>query len=64
MNFLKSYQIILYLLESLISKKIRGFNNLFRLKLGKYRVLYVVFWDDGIIVVKDIQPRESAYKKF
>ena len=45
-------------------KRIRGQENLFRLRLGKFRVLYVVFWKDKVIVVKDIQPRESAYKRF
>ncbi|WP_285520001.1 type II toxin-antitoxin system RelE family toxin [Thermococcus nautili] len=45
-------------------KKIKGQDNLFRLRLGQFRVLYVVFWKDKVIVVKDIQPRKSAYKRF
>ena len=43
-------------------KKIKGSDYLFRLRLGNYRIFYVVFWDNNTIVLKDIKARENVYK--
>jgi len=37
--------------------------NTYRFRIGDYRVFYTVYWDEKIIIITDIQPRESAYKK-
>ncbi len=35
--------------------------NTYRFRLGDDRVFYTVYWDENLIVVTDIKPRESAY---
>ena len=37
--------------------------NTYRLRIGDYRVFYTVYWGDRTIIVTDIRPRESAYRK-
>ena len=37
--------------------------NTYRLRIGDYRVFYTVYWDEKIIVVTDLKPRETAYKR-
>lgn len=44
-------------------RKIKSFENLYALRLGKYRVLYVILWDKRVVIIEDILPRESAYKR-
>jgi len=41
-------------------KKLEGYNETFRLRIGKYRILYA--YDQGDIVIKSILTRGSAYK--
>ena len=36
--------------------------NTYRLRIGDYRVFYTVYWDDKVIVITDIKPRETAYR--
>ncbi|KUH32462.1 plasmid stabilization protein ParE [Thermococcus celericrescens] len=36
--------------------------NTYRLRIGDYRVFYTVYWDEKVIVVTDIKPRETAYR--
>ena len=42
-------------------KKLKGFKNDYRLKIGDYRIIYEK--ENNIITIKDILPRENAYKK-
>jgi len=35
----------------------------YRFRLSNYRVFYTVYWDENLIVVTDIKPRESAYER-
>ncbi|WP_456443996.1 type II toxin-antitoxin system RelE family toxin [Thermococcus sp.] len=37
--------------------------NAYRLRLGDYRVLYAVDWEDKVVYVVRIEPRGRAYKK-
>ena len=37
--------------------------NTYRLRIGDYRVFYTVYWDEKIIIVTDLKPRETAYKR-
>lgn len=41
-------------------KKLQGYSNLYRLRVGDYRVIYEV-WDEGI-VIDAVLPRGEAYK--
>lgn len=41
-------------------KKLQGYSNLYRLRIGDYRVIYEV-WDEGI-VIDAVLPRGEAYK--
>ncbi len=38
-------------------------SNTYRFRLGDYRVFYTIYWDENLIVVTDIKPRESAYER-
>ena len=42
-------------------KKLKGFDNDYRLRVGNYRILYNKI--DNIIIIKDVLPRGQAYKK-
>ncbi|NJE75942.1 type II toxin-antitoxin system RelE/ParE family toxin [Thermococcus sp. ES12] len=39
-----------------------GPSNVYRFRIGDYRLFYVVYWDEKMIVVTDLRPRESAYR--
>ena len=43
------------------SKKLVGYNNLYRIRIGSWRVVYAVEDDRLIILVIRIAPRGSAY---
>ncbi len=43
-------------------KKIRGETNLYRIRVGKYRILYEVNKKENLIVVLKIDHRRSIYK--
>ncbi len=51
-----------YDVKPLTDQKILGLNA-YRLRLGDYRVLYAVDWDNKIVYVVRIEPRSRAYKK-
>ena len=42
-------------------KKLKGYQNDYRLRVGKLRVLFSL--DNDIITVKDVLPRGQAYKR-
>lgn len=42
-------------------KKLQGYKNDYRLRVGNLRVLYSVI--DDIIIIKDVLPRGQAYKR-
>ena len=48
--------------ESFDIKKIRGSERAYRVRLGNYRVLYTVRWDDEVVVILKVEPRERAYR--
>ncbi len=43
-------------------KKLRGFKNAYRVRLGQFRVIYTVRWDENLVVILKIEPRERAYR--
>ncbi len=44
-------------------KKIKGENNLFRIRVGKYRIIYRVYFHERIIRVVLIDKRSRIYKR-
>lgn len=42
-------------------KKLTGYDNEYRLRVGNFRVLFSL--DNDIIIVKDVLPRGQAYKR-
>jgi len=43
-------------------KKLKGFDDTFRIRLGNIRVVYTINWSSKTITVHFIGPRERAYK--
>jgi len=43
-------------------KPIKGIRGLYRRRVGKYRIIYVVDFEENVIVILRIAPREKAYK--
>ncbi len=37
--------------------------NTYRLRIGDYRLFYTVYWNEKVIIVTDLKPRETAYKR-
>jgi len=48
--------------ENFDVKKMRGSERAYRVRLGNYRVLYTVRWDEDTIVILKVEPRERAYR--
>ncbi|ASJ13158.1 type II toxin-antitoxin system RelE family toxin [Thermococcus thioreducens] len=48
--------------ESFDVKKMRGSDRAYRVRLGSYRVLYTVHWDEDTVVILKVEPRERAYR--
>lgn len=44
------------------SKKIKGSNNIFRIRQGTYRIIYQIYKDELLIVVIRVRHRKEAYK--
>lgn len=42
-------------------KKLQGYKNDYRLRVGNLRVLFAI--EDDIIIIKDVLPRGQAYKR-
>ncbi|MBU0898624.1 MAG: type II toxin-antitoxin system RelE/ParE family toxin [Nanoarchaeota archaeon] len=42
-------------------KKLRGLKNTFRIRIGKIRIVYTVFWEDKVILISRISHREHVY---
>lgn len=37
--------------------------NTYRLRIGDYRIFYTVYWEEKVIIITDLKPRETAYKR-
>jgi mRNA interferase RelE/StbE len=42
-------------------KRLKGFEDVFRIRIGDWRIIYEVHRKDGVIVVLDIGPRGRVY---
>jgi mRNA interferase RelE/StbE len=45
------------------SEKLQGFENLYRIRLGKYRILYEIDKATSIVTIARIAHRQSVYRK-
>ncbi len=43
-------------------KKLRGYDNLYRLRAGDWRLIYAVEDDELVVLVIEIAPRSEAYR--
>ena len=43
-------------------KKLIGFNNLYRIRIGNWRIIYAIEEDQLVILVVEIAPRGEAYQ--
>ena len=43
--------------------KLRGEKDVYRLRVGDYRVLYKVLWEEEVVLVFKIEHRRRAYRK-
>ena len=43
-------------------KKLKGYKDTFRIRIGDIRIIYTIDWDSKNIIVHYIGPREHAYK--
>jgi len=42
--------------------KIRSEKDVYRIRIGEYRILYKILWDDKVIIVFRISHRKRAYR--
>jgi mRNA-degrading endonuclease RelE of RelBE toxin-antitoxin system len=42
-------------------KKLKGYENTYRIRVGSWRIIYKVIKNEKSIVIYDILPRKSAY---
>jgi mRNA interferase RelE/StbE len=42
-------------------RKLKGIDDTFRIRIGKIRIVYTCIWNDNVIVISRISPRESVY---
>lgn len=45
------------------SKKLSGYDNLYRLRVGDWRIIYAIENDQLIVLVLEISPRGGAYRE-
>jgi mRNA interferase RelE/StbE len=41
--------------------KLKGYDSIYRVRIGNLRLVYEVFWADKEITIHKIEPRESVY---
>ncbi len=44
------------------SRKLKGVENAYRVRIGDYRVLYKIYTDENVVVIIKIAHRKHAYK--
>ena len=45
------------------SEKLQGFENLYRLRVGKHRIIYAIDKTASIVTIAKIEHRKSVYRK-
>lgn len=46
------------------SRKLARYEDLYRIRVGDYRIIYTVDIDEHMVVVVDAGPRQSIYKRY
>ena len=46
------------------AKKMRGYKNLFRVRVGDWRIIYTINDEELIILILTVASRGKAYKKY
>ena len=46
------------------TKRLKGFSQLFRLRIGDYRIIYSIFESELVIEIIDANNRGEIYKKY
>jgi len=42
--------------------KLRGYENIYRIRVGNLRIVYEILWNQKIILIHYVGPREKAYE--
>ncbi len=42
--------------------KLKGYDSMYRIRIGNLRMLYEVLWVERKIIIQKIEPRESVYE--
>jgi mRNA interferase RelE/StbE len=45
------------------SEKLQGFQNLYRLRVGKYRIIYEIDKATSVVTIAKVEHRKSVYRK-
>jgi len=45
-------------------KKMKGFKDLYRLRVGDYRIIYTIFENEIIIEIMEVNNRGDIYKRY
>jgi mRNA interferase RelE/StbE len=45
------------------SEKLQGFEDLYRLRVGRYRIIYEIDKAESIVTIARVEHRKSAYRK-
>jgi len=43
--------------------KLKGYDNIYRIRIGDLRIVYEVFWSVRTVIIHYIGPREKAYER-
>ncbi len=43
-------------------KKLRGYEDTYRIRIGRIRIVYSINWGEGRMIIHFIGPREKAYR--
>ena len=43
--------------------KLKGYENTYRIRIGNYRIVYEIFWDEKRILIHFVGHRKAAYRK-
>jgi len=43
--------------------KLKGYRNMYRIRVGDYRIVYEVLWDEKKIIIHFIGRRKAAYRR-
>jgi mRNA interferase RelE/StbE len=42
--------------------KLKGYDNIYRIRIGSLRLVYEILWNEKVILIHYVGPREKAYE--